>query len=92
MLPRFVFEDGVLTAAELYPVALGRELPISVKTTFLGLHALPPEFRDNINHDAPFDRGVGEEPRMSEGDIDDIVAFLNTLTDGYKAEKPVAAR
>jgi cytochrome c peroxidase len=48
---------------------------------------LPPEFRDNINHDPPFDRMVGEQPRLSDGDIDDIVAFLNTLTDGYKPEK-----
>jgi cytochrome c peroxidase len=30
---------------------------------------------------------VGEQPRLSDGDIDDIVAFLNTLTDGYKPEK-----
>jgi hypothetical protein len=30
---------------------------------------------------------VGEQPRLNDGDIDDIVAFLNTLTDGYKPEK-----
>jgi poly-gamma-glutamate synthesis protein (capsule biosynthesis protein) len=29
VLARFVFEDGVLAVAELYPVTLGRELPRS---------------------------------------------------------------
>ena len=52
---------------------------------------IPPQFRDNINHDPPFDRKAGEEPRLNDGDIDDIVAFLNTLTDGYKPEKVSAA-
>ena len=48
---------------------------------------LPPQFHDNINHDPPFDRMPGEQPRLNDGDMDDIVAFLNTLTDGYKPEK-----
>jgi cytochrome c peroxidase len=48
---------------------------------------MPPQYRDNINRSPPFDRKRGEQPRLSAGDIDDIVAFLNTLTDGYKPEK-----
>jgi cytochrome c peroxidase len=48
---------------------------------------IPVQFRGNINHEPPFDRKVGEQPRLNDGDIDDIVAFLNTLTDGYKPEK-----
>ncbi|HEY2835771.1 MAG TPA: hypothetical protein VGI89_04315 [Rhizomicrobium sp.] len=52
---------------------------------------IPPLFRDNINYDPPFDRKAGEEPRLNERDIDDIVAFLNILTDGYKPEKLSAA-
>ncbi len=51
---------------------------------------IPPQFRGNINHDPPFDRKAGEPSRLSDGDIDDIVAFLNTLTDGYKPEKHAA--
>ena len=52
---------------------------------------IPPQYRGNINHDPPFDRKAGEEPRLNERDIDDIVAFLNTLTDGYKPERFSAA-
>jgi cytochrome c peroxidase len=39
----------------------------------------------------PFDRKPSEEPRLTEQDIDDIVAFLNTLTDGYNLEKHTSA-
>jgi cytochrome c peroxidase len=53
---------------------------------------MPPQYRGNINHAPPFDRKRGEQPRLSEGDIDDIVAFLNTLTDGYKPEKLSAVK
>jgi cytochrome c peroxidase len=53
---------------------------------------MPPQYRGNINRASPFDRKPGEQPRLSEGDIDDIVAFLNTLTDGYKPEKLSTAR
>jgi cytochrome c peroxidase len=52
---------------------------------------IPPQYRGNINYGPPFDRRPGEQPRLSEGDIDDIVAFLNTLTDGYRPEKLSAA-
>ena len=52
---------------------------------------LPPQYRANINRDPPFDRKAGEAPRLNDRDSDDIVAFLNTLTDGYKPEKLSAA-
>ncbi|MEJ0098887.1 MAG: hypothetical protein WDO12_03770 [Pseudomonadota bacterium] len=42
---------------------------------------LPAEYRDNINRDPPFDRKPGEKPAMNAAEIDDLVAFLNTLTD-----------
>jgi len=31
----------------------------------------------------PFDRHAGDEPVLSAQDIDDIIAFLQTLNDGY---------
>jgi cytochrome c peroxidase len=45
---------------------------------------LPPQYRGNIDIQAPLDRHVGDSPALSEADIHDIVAFLNTLTDGYE--------
>jgi cytochrome c peroxidase len=48
---------------------------------------LPEQYRDNVDTQAPFDRHLGDQPALSEADIADIVAFLNTLTDGY-APKP----
>jgi len=52
---------------------------------------LPPRYRANINRDPPFDRKPGDQPRLNDRDIDDIVAFLGTLTDGYKPQMPDAA-
>ena len=47
---------------------------------------LPPAMRGNVNRDeAPYDRKPGQQPRLSESEIDDVVSFLHTLTDGYKA-------
>ena len=45
---------------------------------------LPSKYQGNLDRDAPFDRHVGDQPAFSERDIKDIVAFLNTLTDGYE--------
>jgi hypothetical protein len=33
---------------------------------------------------APFDRSLGDQPRLSSEEIDAIVAFLYTLRDGYE--------
>jgi cytochrome c peroxidase len=47
---------------------------------------LPIQFQGNVEPLAPLDRHIGDQPAMNEGDIDDIVVFLNTLTDGYGPE------
>ncbi|MCC6194187.1 MAG: c-type cytochrome [Burkholderiales bacterium] len=45
---------------------------------------LPAEFAANVNRtEAPYDRQPGEAPRLDDAEIDAIVAFLRTLTDGY---------
>jgi cytochrome c peroxidase len=46
---------------------------------------LPPQFQENIDRQAPFDRHAGDAPAFGEEDINDMIAFLNTLTDGYQA-------
>jgi cytochrome c peroxidase len=45
---------------------------------------LPPQYHANVNIEPPFDRHLGDEPRLSSDEIDDIIAFLQTLTDGYQ--------
>jgi cytochrome c peroxidase len=45
---------------------------------------LPPSLRVNVNKEPPFDRVAGERAALSAQDIDDVVAFLRTLTDGYR--------
>jgi cytochrome c peroxidase len=45
---------------------------------------LPPDMHRNVNTgEVPYDRHPGQAPRLSDTEIDDVVAFLGTLTDGY---------
>jgi cytochrome c peroxidase len=44
---------------------------------------LPPPYRDNVNMEPPFGRVRGDPAALSPSEIDDVVAFLRTLTDGY---------
>jgi len=57
---------------------------------------LPPVYQGNLNRDAPFGRKPGEAPALTDADIDDIVAFLGTLTDADQvntaALSPAAVR
>ena len=46
---------------------------------------LPPGMPDNVDHDPPLNRKPGEAPALTEAEIDDLIAFLQTLTDGYEA-------
>jgi cytochrome c peroxidase len=49
---------------------------------------LPAKYHANVDvSDPPFDRHPGEQPAMTTQDEADIIAFLNTLTDGYQPEK-----
>jgi cytochrome c peroxidase len=47
---------------------------------------VPPGYRANIDTiDAPLNRRIGDKPALDTAEIDDIVAFLKTLSDGYRA-------
>jgi cytochrome c peroxidase len=53
---------------------------------------LPAEVRGNVDVvDAPFDGKPGDPPALNEAEIADIIAFLNTLTDGYQSEQSSAS-
>jgi cytochrome c peroxidase len=47
---------------------------------------MPPGFPDNVDHDPPLDRKPGADRALTESDIDDLLAFLQTLTDGYVSQ------
>ena len=47
---------------------------------------LPAGFSDNVDRDAPLDRVAGGTAALTESDINDLIAFLETLNDGYVAE------
>jgi len=49
---------------------------------------MPPGAPDNVDHDPPLDRKPGQTPALTEAEIDDLIAFLQTLTDGYVVPPP----
>lgn len=43
---------------------------------------VPPAYRENVNvNSVPYNRREGSTPALSDSDVDDLVAFLKTLTD-----------
>jgi len=45
---------------------------------------LPPQYHPNVNRtEAPYNRNPGDVPALTDAEIDDLVVFLNTLSDGF---------
>jgi cytochrome c peroxidase len=61
--------------------------PINQNGTVRKFDDLPPEYHLNVNIEPPFNRRVGDMPALSEDEIEDVMAFLQTLNDGYQVEK-----
>jgi cytochrome c peroxidase len=52
---------------------------------------LPEAYKANVNTtEVPYNRAPGDQPALSESEIDDVVAFLCTLTDGFDPARPEA--
>jgi cytochrome c peroxidase len=52
---------------------------------------LPAQYQTNIDTQVPLDgRAVGSQPAMSDQDLDDLEAFLGTLTDADAVSPPSA--
>jgi len=49
---------------------------------------LPARYHANVNVEAPFGGSPGSPPLLSDAEIDDVVAFLGTLTDADQGENP----
>ncbi len=48
---------------------------------------LPPGLAETIDHDPPLDRKPGAAPALTDAEIEDLIAFLNTLTDADVAAR-----
>ena len=51
---------------------------------------LPADLAAFVNHEVPFEPLASGKPRLDDRDIDDLVAFLKTLTDADAATRPAA--
>ncbi|MEO8523941.1 MAG: cytochrome c peroxidase [Caldimonas sp.] len=58
--------------------------PLDGDGTPLKFNDLPPAYRKNVNvTEVPYNRGLGDVPALSDTEIDDVIAFLQTLNDGF---------
>jgi len=63
-----------------------RFYPRGTKGAVVKYDDIPAKYRANVDiTDAPFDRKPGDKPALNKQDIQDIIAFLRTLNDGYKS-------
>jgi cytochrome c peroxidase len=62
----------------------GEWYPQAADGSPLKYNDLPPPYRSNVDQLPPFGRSPGAPPALSDGDVADIVAFLGTLTDGFR--------
>ncbi|MEP6567997.1 MAG: cytochrome-c peroxidase, partial [Mesorhizobium sp.] len=59
----------------------GRWYPKAADGTARKNDDLPKAYWPNLNQDPPFGKKPGDKPALTDPEIDDIVAFLQTLTD-----------
>ena len=64
--------------------------PTAVDGTIRKFDDLPTQYVANVNMEPPFGGHVGDPSALSPADIDDVVAFMRTLTDGYAAVRDAA--
>ncbi len=68
----------------------GKVYPLGANGKPAKYNDIPKRYLANVDvTDPPFDRKLGEKPAMSEQDMRDIIAFMKTLTDGYKPDMPL---
>jgi len=47
---------------------------------------LPAQYKGNVNQqEVPYNRHQGDQPALSDAEVDDVIAFLGTLSDGFVA-------
>jgi cytochrome c peroxidase len=65
-------------------IAPDKWYPRTSKGDSLKFDDLPARYAQNVNVDPPFDRRPGDRPALTTRERDDVVAFLKTLSDGYR--------
>jgi len=59
--------------------------PAGADGTIQKFNDLPLQYRKNVNtEEVPYNRKPGMAPALSAAEIDDLIQFLGTLTDGYQ--------
>jgi cytochrome c peroxidase len=79
--------DSLTQAVRFYAtrdVAPERWYPRDAAGRVVKFDDLPEPYRKNVNMDPPFGGRPGGRPALDDAEIADIVAFLGTLTDGYR--------
>jgi len=67
---------------DLHP---GRFYPRDAAGRVIKFNDLPRRYRGNVDTtDAPFNRHPGQRPALTRRQIGEVIAFLKTLTDGYR--------
>jgi cytochrome c peroxidase len=58
--------------------------PLNPDGTVKKFDDLPPQYHASVNTtEAPYNRHPGDAPALSDAEVDDVIAFLKTLSDGY---------
>jgi cytochrome c peroxidase len=67
-----------------------RWYPTAPDGTIRKFDDLSAQYAGNVNMEPPFGGHIGDPPALSPAEVDDVVAFLRTLTDGYAAARDAA--
>jgi cytochrome c peroxidase len=60
--------------------------PVKPDGTYDKFNDLPAPYRVNVNQEeVPYNRHQGDQPALSDAEVDDVIAFLGTLSDGFVA-------
>ena len=86
------FHNGVLhSLRQVRDFYVNRDLhperfyPLTATGDVIKYDDLPARYRTNVGIvDPPFNRHPGDPPALTPAEIQDVIAFLDTLTDGYQ--------
>jgi cytochrome c peroxidase len=84
---RFKSLSDVLEFYVYRDISPERFYPKAADGSVLKFNDLPTQFQANVDTaDAPLNRHAGDPPALTESEIGDLTAFLDTLTDGYRPD------